>query len=519
MSFTNWHRAIHQVHQIQEETSNKKIHDQLVVVGMGKTSKASEPRVANPNKISDADFIKLLKSTFEGVDTVRIIKPGDTGSKSRTYNTFVFLFDGAERSVVLSGTITGRGSKATEAQEVSWLLALSALYDDNTINDDESLKEAMMKPIVYTRVYGTTGNALNESGALGLVQWLFDDKQISKGWVTSHLGQSKAFIGKYKNTPAKFIKDRANIPIVQLAKSIFSTSVPDQEFDKDKWNPADVWLEYEDVPSFSTLTQLNNYLEDSIKGSKGIIGISLKLGTNSVTRINMKGERPEYEVTDFDLKFGDLFAQNVPAEYEGTELSGYSVTYRVFDAKATSLIRGEAQKKKSLAAHGKVFLKYLDYLMGGKARYVATVEAVKGKLIEEVVKYTGSYNARKPEKGRGMYRFTRTGEQAFTRIKRTWPILRDSDIMEYGKGIQQNYNKLLDEKEFLDYVAEYAHKKKLKEVDMQTRVSVRFQTIRLGTLFAAIKKKSVDDLHRVVLGMLLYGKSESSWSAPHVKAQ
>ena len=37
-----------------------------------------------------------------------------------------------------------------------------------------------MKPIVYTRVYGTTGNALNESGALGLVQWLFDDKQISK---------------------------------------------------------------------------------------------------------------------------------------------------------------------------------------------------------------------------------------------------------------------------------------------------------------------------------------------------
>jgi len=118
-----------------------------------------------------------------------------------------------------------------------------------------------------------------------------------------------------------------------------------------------------------------------------------------------------------------------------------------------------------------------------------------------------------------LYRFTRIGEQAFTRIKRTWPILRDSDIMEYGKGIQQNYNKLLDEKEFLDYVAEYAHKKKLKEVDMQTRVSVRFQTIMLGVLLSAIKKKSEDTLYRVVLGMLLYGKSESSWSAPHVKAQ
>ena len=164
-------------------------------------------------------------------------------------------------------------------------------------------------------------------------------------------------------------------------------------------------------------------------------------------------------------------------------------------------------------------LKYLDYLMGGKARYVATVEAVKGKLVEEVTKYTGSYNARKPEKGRGMYRFTRTGEQAFTRIKRTWPILRDSDIMEYGKGIQQNYNKLLDEKEFLDYVAEYAHKKRLDETGMQTRVSVRFQTIRLGALFAGIKKGSKEKLHQVALGMLLYGKSESSWSAPHLKAQ
>ena len=40
----------------------------------------------------------------------------------------------------------------------------------------------------------------------------------------------------------------------------------------------------------------------------------------------MKGERPEYEVTDFDLKFGDLFAQNVPAEYEGQELSSVKAT-------------------------------------------------------------------------------------------------------------------------------------------------------------------------------------------------
>jgi hypothetical protein len=54
---------------------------------------------------------------------------------------------------------------------------------------------------------------------------------------------------------------------------------------------------------------------------------------------------------------------------------------------------------------------------------------------------------------------------------------------------------------------------------MQTRVSVRFQTIMLGVLLSAIKTKSKENLYKVVLGMLLYGKSESDWSAPHLKAQ
>jgi len=54
---------------------------------------------------------------------------------------------------------------------------------------------------------------------------------------------------------------------------------------------------------------------------------------------------------------------------------------------------------------------------------------------------------------------------------------------------------------------------------MQTRISARFQTIRLGAIFAAIKRKDTEVLHKVALGMLLYGKSESEWSAPHTKAQ
>ena len=511
MAFTNWHKAIQKVYH-KDLIESTAIHNTLVATGkVGPTSKTSEPRVSNIKNLSDKEFIEVIKSAYPEVKDVRIILPNDAGSKSGSYKTFVFTHDGKDVTAVLAGEVKGRGAKATVAQEVSWLLALSALYNDNTIKDPEDLKEAMLLPIVYSRVYGETGRPLSAKDALGLVIWLFDAAQVSKGWVESHMGQCKKFINTFTNTPLRFVKDRAKIPIVEIAKSVFSTSVPDQDFDKDKWNPADVWLEYEDVPTVASLTELNNYLEDSIKRSSGIIGVSLKLGTNKVNKINMKGERPEYEVTDFDLHFGDLFAQNVPAEYDGPHLEGYSVTYRVFDAKATSTIRGEAQKKKSLAAHGKVFLKYMDFLMG-RGRIERSVEGVKGILIKEFPN-----NDRKiPNR----YELTKQGEKAFTKVSRSWKILKTSDIMEFSsKAVPANYDKLLKKEDFLNYLAEYAHKNKLKEIQMQTRISVRFQTIMLGVLLAAIKKKSVDTLHRIVLGMLLYGKSESDWSAPHTKAQ
>lgn len=506
---TSFHRAIAKVNKNEKLFESTKIHNALVATGQVGPGKKSEPRVKNIKKLSSGQFVNLIKSTFPEVGEVTIIGPNKPGSKSGSYNTFVFTYDGKERGAVLATGVKGRGSASTVTQEVSWLLVLSALYNDNQINDSVDLEEGMLLPIVYSRVYDESGNALNQNKASKLVEWLFSDG--NQKWIDSHLGQSKSFIKKFPNTPLRFIKDLPSLPIVKNAKEVFSTSVPDQDFDKDKWNPADVWLEYGDIPTFSSLAQLNNFLEDSIRGSKGCIGVSLKLGTNKVNKINLKGERPEYEVTDFDLHFGDLFAQNVPTEYDGPNLEGYTVMYRVFDAKATSTIRGEASKKKSLAAHGKVYLKYMDFLLG-RGRIEKSVEGVKGILVKEIPN-----NDRKiPNR----YEFTKKGEIAFKKIKRSWPILRNSDMMEYAStAVPANYDKLLDKEKFLDYMAEYAHKKNLEEKQMQTRVSVRFQTIMLGVLLAAVKKRSVDALHKIVLGMLLYGKSESDWSAPHTKAQ
>jgi hypothetical protein len=512
LRFTEYiNESLQRAYQIQEATNNTQIHNVLVATGqVGATTSESEPRVANIKKLSAEEFIELIKSTFPEVDDVRIILPKDAGSKSGSFDTFIFTLDGREISAVLAGEVKGRGSSSTVVQEVSWLLVLSAMYVNSENVNPAKLIDGMKDQKAYQRVYDESGKALTETKVDGLVAWLFNKSQ--KKWLESHIGQCTKFIKDYPTPALYFRKDKSKLPIVNLAKEIFSTSVPDQKFDKDKWNPADVWLEYQEVPTFNTLSELNNYLEDSISGKiSGILGVSLKLGTNSVTRINMKGERPEYEVTDFNLTFGDLFAQSVSSKYSGNELEGYSVTYRVFDASATSLIRGEAQKKKSLAAHGKVFLKYMDFLLG-RGRIEKSVEEVKGILIKQI--------PNNDKKIPNRYELTKQGERAFKKIKRSWPILRNSDMMEYAStAVPANYDKLTDKEKFLDYLAEYAHKKKLEEKQMQTRVSVRFQTIMLGVLLAAVKKKSVDTLHKIVLGMLLYGKSESEWSAPHTKAQ
>ena len=534
---------------LAEKVAQTDIQKKLVAAGMGHMGDAT--RVANQDPpLSSADFIKLIQDTFKvknivtdewEIPQVTVFKPLEGLNDSHSFSMFGFLYDGEFNYIKLAGGSKGRGSKQTNEQETSWLLVLSAFYDtpDMQTKDASTLFDLCKAEAVYSRVYGNDGKALDAGKALGLVNWMenngglpFSDGKKSRaptGWVNSHIAQAKKFISSSKfgstNIPQSFRKDKAKLPIVNLAKQLFPTSVPDQKFDKDKWNPADVWIEYSDynLPSPGPkgdykLTNLNNYLLESIENKRGIIGVSLKLGKGDINSINMT-ERPEYIVDDFKMQYGDFFAQNVSSIYGGNELEGYSVTYRLFSASATETIRGEAQKKKTLAAHGKVFLKYLDFLMGSKRTYVSRVESVKGVLIKETNPYS--------RKGVGSYAFTKKGKLAFKKITEEWPKLRDSDIIKYARGTDASEYDILAnstnnlakaEKIFLDAVAQYAFDNKKPEKNMQTRVSARFQTVRLGTLFAGIKKGGVDKLHQIALGMLLYGKSESEWSAPHVKA-
>ena len=502
--------------------TNVGIYRALQATGeVGPHSANSAPRVSNPNNLKDSDFIKLIQATFpppsddEVTDVVKY-DPEVSPNKSRTWPMFVFSWNGrVDNRVWLTGEVKGRGSAQTTEQEVSWLLVLAAMYYNkaqiDASDDPESgaVLNEMMDEKVYQRVYGAKGKKLNHNDALGLVKWLSGQEK----WLKGHLAQCRQFIGKY-GPPQKFVKDRSNIPIVQRAKEKFHTSVPDQKFDKDKWNPADVWLEYEDfVPdNFGTLDDINRYLKESINGTSfGILGVSLKAGKGPPKKINVKGFIPNYEVTGLKLRYGEFLAQNVTTEYAGNELTGYSVMYRLFDANAKSTIRGEAGRKKSLAMHGKVFLEYMDFLVG-RGR-VKSVESVKGILVKQ-------------DKD-GNYEFVGKGARALKKVRLMWRILiSDQTMFQYNsKGVKDTntYIKLLNtntsDQEFLDYLTTIGKEKRISETSMQTRVSARFQTIVLGALFVAIKKKDVKKLYEIALGMLLYGKSESQWSAPHLKVE
>jgi len=512
----------YQQYLVEEEApTNVGIYRALQKTGeVGPHSANSAPRVSNPKNLSDKDFIALIKTTFDGASDITKLKPEEGQNTSRTWPMFLFNYGGkVDNRVWLTGEIKGRGSKQTNEQEISWLLVLSAMYYnmDKVRASEDPIEQAILNEMldqnVYQRVYGTTGKALNKSGAEGLVSWLSGNPD----WLAGHLKQCSAFTNTVGNAPARFVKDNKDIAIVAHAKEVFHTSVPDQKFDKDKWNPADVWLEYEDFSptDFETLDDMNRYLKNSISASNGIIGVSLKKGTSGPKAINMAGHIPDYDVTGLTLEYGELLAQNVDTEYAGTELTGYSVMYRLFSASTKETIRGEADKKGSLAMHGKVFLEYLDFLSGENK--VDAVESVKGIHV-------------KMNKKTNEYEFTRDGAKAFSKVKSAWKKLQSSDIFTYnsrGQKDTMDYIRLFNgttkvkesKQAFLKYITEIGKAKKISEVSMQTRLSARFQTIVLGAIFAKMKQENKTEFFWIVLGMLLYGKSESQWSAPHLKVE
>ena len=475
--------------QTTKKLSKKQVRDLLV------SDKALQKAESNSNvkvygDISDGDMTSIIKSKFKGLESdVLKISGGASTNPSRRDPLFTWTADGFEYQVNLASTkVTGRGTSQTKDQELSWLLFLSGMqYGADPSNKDVFISTLISNPSVYGKV------GLKEQEALHLGAYL----ENSDDWYKSHQAQSQKFIGLVSNKqPQKYLKDSSSLPINALAKKLY-----EKEYGKklqiDKWNPADVWLEYNSsIPNFDTLTELNNWLVDSLHDGSGIIGVSLKKGSGKVGIVN-DYKRKEYKLKSLSIKYGGFLTQGVTFDYKGKNLDGLGLNFRIFQAKATETIRGEGTAKGAEAVQGKVAMEVAnDFIPGtlGKVSRVKGISVVRNKKTKQ-------------------WELTRAGKSNYKTAKQAYGKL-PRGIFGSGKG---DWSKAFqNEKNLLDQLNNEPKIKSMSDGAVQANLSARFQSVVFGSLVHNLSKQKQSDL---MLGMLKYGKSESDWSSAHYKAQ
>jgi hypothetical protein len=437
------------------------------------------------------DFVKALKSQFKGVTDIKEFSPGEGNNTSGRDTLFQWKHDGHDYEIHLAKlTVTGgRGANQTRDQELSWLLVLSGMQ----YGLDPSDKEAFISGIISnSQIYGKV-DGVNEKDALGLAAYI----ENNDDWYQSHVSQCEKFISIVgaNNQPKKYVKDGSSLSVNQQAKKLYEQEYG-RKLDLDKWNPADVWLEYQSVPTFKTLAELNNYLIDSLHKGTGFIGVSLKKGKGSVGLVN-DYKRKEYILKKLGVKYGGLFSQGVTFDYSGTNLDGLGLNFRIFQAKATETIRGEGIAKGAQAVQGKVAMAVIDDFKSGT---LSKIKAVQGVSVDY-------------DKKTKTFKWNKKGLSRFNKVKTA-----------YGKIKQATYAKthgdwnaaFKSSDDFMRILNDYAKKKNIKENSMKANINARFQTVILGSIISNLSAK---DKQEVMVGLLKYGKSESDWSSAHYKAQ
>ena len=479
--------------QIISEITKKDLQTKIVSMGNGLGPHSNVGRVMNGNDLSNSDFVKMIEKEFN-VSQVETIKPNTGKNKSGKFTMFKWIFNDQDLFITLAGKITGRGTSQTKDQEMSFLLVLSALQHGVDPNNKEEFISMLIDSSVYGRVYD--GGKISQKDAVGLAAFL----ENNDTWYNSHVKQCQGFISRIGNKQAvRYVKDDGKLDVNILAKKLYKEEYNDN-LDLDKWNPADVWLYYDSsVPKFNKLADLNNYLLDSLDG-KGIIGISLKKGTGNVSIIN-GGEKKKYELKKVDIKYGKLFSQNVYFVYHGENLDGLSLAFRIFQGSSEELIRGEGESKGAMAVQGKVKLVVIDSFKSG------VTSQVKKVLGGDTFNY---------DKKSGEFQLSKKGISKFKLVKNAYKKVKSSMIMSRGASRGDYDQAFKDDKTFIRMVNDWAKTNKMAENKVKALVSSRFQTLILGSIISSLSK---NDLEKVMIGMLKYGKSESDWSSAHFKLQ
>ena len=440
--------------------------------------------------MEDTDFIKILKKLFNGVTNIKSYDPRTGPNTSGRDKLFVWEWNGHEYQIHLAKTsITGRGAAQTKDQELSWLLFLSGMqYGADPEDKEVFISTLISNSQVYSKVDGVT-----QDDAFKLAAFL----EQNESWYNSHKAQCKKFISLISDQqPKKYVKDGGTLQVNKLAKKLYKQDYG-KALDLDKWNPADVWLEYGSIPNFITLIEYNNWLVDSLHAGKGWIGVSLKKGGGKIGLVN-DYERKEYVLNSLETKYGGLLSQGVTFNYKGENLDGLGLNFRIFQGKSTEVIRGEGTAKGAEAVQGKVALPVIDDFKKG---IHSAVSKVKGVSVEK-------------DKKTKEWIFTSKGKSNFKTVKTAFGRIKGAIFDNNKHGNWSGAFK--NEKSFLERLNTHPKITKMAENSVKANINARFQSIVLGSKITTLSKK---DLQSVMVGMLKYGKSESDWSSAHYKAQ
>ena len=451
--------------------------------------------------LSNDQFIKVIKNEFN-VKTVKMYEP-KTGPNNSSTPLFTWKDGDFDYEINLSKTsVTGRGASQTKDQELSWLLVLSAMqYGGDPKKKDEFISLMISNPEVYNLIDGVNQNLAFQLGAF---------LENNSSWYDSHVAQCKKMISTLgaTNQPKRYVKDSSSLQVNKQAASLYKAE-HGSKLDLDKWNPADVWLEYSKVPQFKTLAELNNWLIDSLHRGKGYIGVSLKKGGGSVGLVN-DYKRKSYQLKGLNAKFGYLFSQGVEFTYKGENLDGLGLAFRIFQGKPTETIRGEGTSKGAEAVQGKVALHVINSFKSG---IVSKVESVKGVSVQ-LVQDPNSKN--KKDK---LWGWTSNGLARFKKAQAAYKKVKGAsfdDTTTHGKWGEAFSNP----DKFLKVLNAWAppppDKTNKQENSIIANISARFQSLIFGSIIMSL---SISDQQKIMVGMLKYGKSQSDWSSAHYKAQ
>ena len=451
--------------------------------------------------------------------------------------------------MMYAGTDTRSGN--TRIQELAFLYTLASKYYNpssiNGINKEDFNKVAHLIE-EKGKAFASGDKTTND-----VFEFLIGNPEWAGEWDIA----TDTFKKKYPDNPVKFVKDSSSFELNKQAEKLFldDPSLDEIKWDADKWNPADVWICYQKSNTIDVeggIKSLNHKLLDYLKKkNEGIIGLSLKKGS-SYTEV--KPETGGYEILDnrrsreikdpeiengFKLYYGKFFGQSVNQglaliDYNKKVVSAgsrHEIVYRNFKGKAGGVLVGEVKVKGTKAAHGKVYLEYID-VESGTSKISRTV---KNATSKNVVKYDSSSDryiltkdgARIFKNIASMYRQLKRGvwenivSDKIRSTRKEKPdsnehdFIRQYGILERSKEEFEDFlnGDILNEPEFKK-LKSTAQKASLINIKMATR----FQTIAFGGWWCRIYMGNRKLALKTVIGMLHHAKSMNPrFSASHAK--